>query len=95
MTTTSLPMTWDYRVVDLQQGEALVLCEVFYQKNKIIGWATLNRGPIGSSVTHKWSSSAARKEAKRELASDLKKMQAALKRPIIKISKLRHIQSHL
>lgn len=94
MTSTSLPMTWDYRVVDLQQGEALVLCEVFYQKNKIIGWARID-GPIGSSVTHKWSSSAARKEAKRQLASDLEKMQAALKRPIIKISKLRRIQSHL
>ena len=92
---SSIPTTWDYRVVDLEKGEALVLCEVFYRKNKIIGWSTLHRGPIGSSVVHNWLSSAARKEAKRQLASDLKKMQAALKRPLIKISKLRHIQSHL
>jgi hypothetical protein len=86
--------TWNYRVVDLEKDEALALCEVFYNNNKIIGWAPIHQGPLGSAIvcTQKWGTPATRKEALRQLKSDLKKMQAALKQPILKLSKLQKIK---
>jgi hypothetical protein len=85
---------WNYRVVDMEKGECFVLCEVFYNKNKIRGWVPIREGPMGSAIVcaEKWGTPATRKEAFRQLKSDLKKMQVALKQPILKISKLQKIK---
>jgi hypothetical protein len=79
---------WNYRVVDLEKGEALVLVEVYYNKKKIVNYCALQRSPLGTSMHEKWNTKASRAAALKDLRGELKKMQLALKLPIIKMSRL-------
>lgn len=86
----TMPSHWNYRVVDHEKGEALVLCEVYYEGKKIVGYCPLNRSPLGSSIED-WGTKAARTEAMKQLTNDLKLMRQALKSPVLKLSKLSRI----
>lgn len=82
---------WNYRVVDMgPDAECLALCEVYYDKKKIVNYSFVNRGPIGSAFAHgpHWHTKAAKTEALRQLTSELKLMRQALKLPVLKMSKL-------
>lgn len=83
---------WNYRVLDTgAHGECLVLCEVFYNKKKIVNYSVLTRGPLGSAIEHDWGSKAAKAEATRQLTAELKLMKQALKFPVLKMSTLAKI----
>lgn len=80
---------WNYRVLDTgERGECLVLCEVFYNKKKIVNYSVLNRGPLGSAVALDWHTKAAKTEALRQIKFELKLMRLAFKLPVLKMSTL-------
>ena len=83
---------WNYRVVDTEEGECLVLYEVYYNgKNKIVNFTELGRGPLGTAFAHDWHTKAAKTAALRDLKGEMKLMALALKSPVLKLSKLRKI----
>lgn len=83
---------WNYRILDMgPKGECFVLCEVFYNKKKIINYSVLNRSPLGSAIAHDWHTKAAKTEALRQLKFELKLMRLAFKLPVLKMSTLAKI----
>jgi hypothetical protein len=83
---------WNYRVVDTEEGECLVLYEVYYNgKNKIVNFTELAREPLGTSFAHAWHTKSAKTEALRDLKGEMKLMALALKSPVLKLSKLKKI----
>ena len=84
---------WNYRVVDTEEGECLVLYEVYYNgKNKIVNFTELGRGPLGTAFAHDWHTKAAKTEALRDLKGEMKLMALALKSPVLKLSKIKKIK---
>ncbi len=83
---------WNYRVVDTEKGECLVLYEVFYNKKKIVNFTELGRGPVGTAFVHDWHTKAAKTAALRDLKGEMKLMALALKSPVLKLSKIQKIK---